>query len=222
MAVVVDLVQIKTGLSVNLETSFQSGEMALAVDTKRLYVGNIDGVNIPQPSMADLSAQDVKIQGAIDTSNTAAIHIALALQTANISTDTANSALNEVIDVQDQIANIVASAGNGDNTEQVDERLDANGKVWDSTGLHVRDIDNSVDILKNLQIYTCVVDGTSSIPINASITTIVDITKINTDVYYLGFLLDSTNYTIDVSNKAILLTGWTLALGEILTYRVYK
>ena len=219
----IDSLQIKRGLLKNLP-NLADGEFGFTEDEneQRVYIGSIAGVNIAIPNTKDLANQNTLIKGAIDTSALASSNIAHALEVANLANDTAISSLAESIDTQSQIANIIVNSGDGSkDTEIVDTRIDAEGKVWNTVGNHIRNIDNAKDMLKNIQTYIATF-VTSIIPIAPVITSIVDITKINIDVFYLGTLIElGENYTINTTDKSIVLNEWELVIGEKITYRVY-
>jgi len=143
---------------------------------------------------------------------------------ANSANSIANTAIATANSTEAQVANIIANNGNGTTpTELVDMRTDSSGTIWVSSGEHIRNLDKNNSILKPIQIFTATVDNTSIIPIDPSILSQIDITKIALDVYDLGSLIKiGDNYTIDTVANTIVLNGWALATGETLQYRVYK
>jgi len=159
-----------------------------------------------------------------DTANLANSTASTANDTANSANSIANTALNTANSTEAQVANIIANNGNGTvPTELVDMRTDSSGTIWVSSGEHIRNLDKINSILKPIQIFTATVDNTSIIPIDPSILSQVDITKIALDVYDLGSLIKlGDNYTIDTVANTIVLNGWSLANGETIEYRVYK
>ena len=197
------------------------GQIAILEDEGRLVIGTVSG-NVDIPSQLDRLDINTSINGAINTANLATSNIAQALVTANLAKTTADGAMTTSNSTQAQVANIITSNGTGKDSELVDVRTDSSSVVWASAGLHVRNLDTTNSILKSIQIFTATVDNTSIIPIAPAILVQVDITKIALDVYDFGQLLKVTvHYTIDQTNKNIVLNGWTLATGETLQYRVY-
>jgi len=214
LAIQVDLMKHYRGIRSSIPV-LSDGQIAIVEDEGRLVIGTVNS-NVDVPNQLDLAIITTSVNGAINTANTATTNIAQALTTANLAKSTADGAMV-------QVANIITSNGTGKDTELVDVRTDSSSVVWTSAGDHVRNLDKIGVILKTIQVFTATVNNTSIIPIDPSILSQVDITKIAIDVYDLGQLINNPeHYTINNTDKTIVLNGWTLATGEVLKYRVYK
>ena len=211
-----DIVKHLRGLERDLPI-LDDGRIGILEDSgnKRLVFGTVDG-NALMPNQSDLNTVTTTANNAVTIANNANNNANQAISNSNTAITTSNA-------TQAQLANIITSNGSGKDTELVDERTDADGTVWSSAGEHVRNLDKDYQILKNIQTYTSTSNGLSSIPISTAITSLVDITKINMNVWYMGVkLMASDNYTINTTNKTIDLNGWTIDNGEKIEYRVYK
>jgi len=216
----IDFLQVKSGNISQLPVLADS-ELGWAEDVLRLFIGTSSGINAPLPNALDITSQNSKIQSAIDVSTTSSNNIFSALEISNTAKATADASLQQSESTQAQVANIIVNNSNNIPTELVDMRINDDGLISISSGEHIRDLDRATDVLKNLQSYTANI-VTSSIPIAPAILALIDITKTNMDIYYLGYKLQSDNYTINTTTKTINLTGWSLAVNEVIEYRVYK
>jgi hypothetical protein len=217
---IVDGLQIKVGLNNNIPTLLE-GEPLFTEDlgNGRFILGSING-NVSFPNMSDLQVMTDLINGALNTANNASSNINQALTTATNANQLSNEALTQANSTQSQVANIIANNGTGKDPELVDIQTDASGKVWDSAGDHVRNLDNNYEINKVLYTYSSTADGTISISIgNAT----VDLTIAHFEIKYEGETLILTdNYTINTTARTINLVGWTLDNGEKIIYRILR